>query len=411
MLPLGLRASEQRAFHRALQTHHWVMDTVQVMSLKRKRLRDVSLRLIEGEVSVAQEQGTSRVCSLSLFDPSGHLSLASTDPADGAIFPNNAVRVIKSYWSPDFPPGLGWVDVPVFDGPVQACPRDGNTIAVSAVGWESYGRTGTGEVKTFYAGTYVVDVIRQLLRLAGETRFDIPEPRDVPRIITESISLTRMTHPMKHAMLLAESIDRQLFYDGRGVPRLRRVPKKPVWTFRDGDNGNMVSPLQIEPDLEGFKNAIIVEGHKPKGGDRVTSGPNPVMLPPANPLSPRALARVEDGRHMLLDLKRNEHLKTQVECYNFGVEKLNRYAEQALGLNFDALTVPHLEPMDMVAADTVNMQDQFPLRRFTIPLGRGGSMPVGYTREVVRGPKAHKRPVGTVIVPDRYDLPTDVIGA
>lgn len=404
MLPLGLRAAEQRAFHRALCDHHWVMDTVQLMSLKRKRLRDVSLRVIEGEVSVNQEQGISRVCSLNLHDPNGHLSLSSTDPADGAIFLNNAIRVIKSYWSPEFPAGLGWVDVPVFDGPVVAAPRDGNTIAVSAVGWEKYAREGTGETKTIGAGTYVVDAIRQLMRMADEHRFDIPQPNDLPRVLTKSISVTRTQGPWGPAQDLADSVDRQLFYDGRGRLRLRRLPKKPVWVFSDGDDGNMTAELQINPDLEGLKNAAIVEGHKPKGGDRVTSGPNPVTLPPANPLSPRALARTEDGRHLLLSVIRKGHLKTRAECYNHAVEYVNSHAEQALGLNFDALTVPHLEPMDMVGADTHSMQDQFPLRGFTIPLGRGGTMPVGYTREIVRGKRARKRPIHNTFIPDKPTL-------
>lgn len=400
MLPLGLSASEQRAFHRALRSHHEMKTTVQVMNLNRERLADVSLRLVDGIVNVTNDAETTRGASLNLWDPKGAIALDSGNPSDGALYYNNAIRVVNSYHWAGMPGSLdGWVDVPVFDGPVTSVNRDAQTLAVECQGWESRARQPAWDPHVYGPLHFIVDTIRRLMQLAGETRFDMPSWRDLPRVSTSSLSLSRTGQPWAHAQRLAAAIDRQLFYDGRGVLRLRRLPRRPCWTFTDGDpHGTITQDVRTSYDLSNLRNVVWVKGRKPKGEDRAEDYR---ALPGANPLSPWALAR--NGKPLwLLEVVENEHLKTDRECEDRAVDLVNEFALQSATTEFDAMPVPHFDPGDLVAVDSGKLQRDFRLRAFTIPLApdpQGAAF--GYTRELVTGRKAKHRPIGPLTLHDK----------
>lgn len=390
MLPLGLRAADQALFHRLLRNPHTVQPTVQVLNLDHKPVADVSHMLVDGAVNISNDTNVSRSCAVSLYDPKGHIGFGDNDPSDGALFLNNMLRVILSYTSPDLPDRLGWIDVPVFCGPVVGLSRDAYTLSVDALGKEHFGLRAVWEPRS-YGGNYYVDLIRWIMRQSGETRFDIPGVRDIPRITGFGPTLWPQSHPWWHAQQLAKGIDRQLFYDGRGVLRLRKRPRNPCWTFADGQHGTITTRPQVAYDVEKVRNLVWVKGRKAKGKERVEGH---AQLPGTNPFSRWRLGRGPDNKGgVLLEVIENDHLKTNRECRNRAVARVNDLLTQSVEVTFDAMPVPHLEPDDMVEVDSNDVDQRFRARNFSIPLSAGDAMAVGYTRRMTKGRKARRRPV------------------
>lgn len=388
MLPLGLSAADQRTFHKMIQNDHMVVPTVQVLDLDQKPVADVSLMVEDGSVNVAHGKDTkiSRSCSLTLYDPRGHIGFGTNDPSEGAMFLNNMVRVILSYRSYDIGADLGWVDVPVFTGPVVGMSRDASTISIDALGKEHFALRAAWESKSWHADI-VVALIRNVMRQAGETKFDMPTANDLLVMTTEAVDLYPNSHPWWHAQNLAEVLDRQLFYDGRGKLRLRKLPRNPVWVFQDGEQSNIATRPQVSYDVERVRNRVWVKGRNPKGADPRFEGK--ASLPGNNPFSARALGRGPDNRGgTLLEIIENDHLKSNRECEDKAVEKVNDYLMQSVGIQADVLPVPHLEPGDPVEVDTADINQRTRAWNYSIPLRAGDAMSFGYTRRLVKGRKA-----------------------
>src|SRR5438093_10550652 len=94
---------------------------------------------------------------------------------------------------------------------------------------------------------------------AGEARFDIP---DLATRIPKGMSLGRAAQPWPRAVAIARSLNRQLYYDGAGVLRLRVRPRRPVATFRSGDQrrANITSPVTVSPDFTAIANTVWFRG-------------------------------------------------------------------------------------------------------------------------------------------------------
>ena len=379
MLPLGLSAARQREFHRALWNHHTVTPHAQVLTLDHKVVANVSDMIVDGEVNFANDGETSRSASLSLFDPHGHIGFGDNDPSDGALFLNNMIRIILQY---DWDDNTGNpVNVPIFTGPVINLHRNAFTIQVDCLGKEHFGLRYAWDPITYQVG-YVTDIIKWLLRRSGETRWDIP---DLKLITTESTVIWPRSQTWKHAQKLARSIDRQLFYDGRGIARLRKLPEKPVWIFEDGERGMLTSPPEVAYDVDKVRNRVWVKGRKPKGRDRVEGN---ARLPAANPFSAWRLGRGPERRGgELLETVENDRIKTDRLCHEHAVRILNRINRQQVHVQYEALVVPHLEEGDLVELDADDYRWQHSMRNYTIPL-TGGVMSVGSTKNMKKGPKA-----------------------
>lgn len=381
MIPLGLRASEQREFHQALRSHHTVKTTVQILNKEHKRISDVSRHLVSGEVMVLDDAETTRSASINLFDPSGVLSLEGDDPSDGAVFLNNMIRIVQSY---TWPGHDGWVDVPVFCGPVQSVNRDAHTLAVEAMGKEIEALNAAWFPKN-YGVNYVTTIIKSIMRDVGETRFDIP---DLLFITTATTSLGRTTKPWRIARKLGQAVDRQLFYDGRGILRLRRLPKNPVWVFHDGERGTVTTDPRVSYDIENVRNIVLAKGAK-VNGERMEY---PAILPAKNQFSPQKLGR--NGKWLVkLEIVENDHWKTERECQIHAVDAVNELRDQVYNVEVDSTPIPHLEPGDKVSLSAAGQQRDFRLRTFTIPLGAADSMPIGYIKHMRKGARSNPRPI------------------
>jgi|SRR5690625_888007 len=403
MIDLGLNPHQRLIFRRSLRDHHMVRPRAQVLNLHHKRVADVTHMLVDGSVTFRADAETSRSASIQLANPNGRrIGFGTGDPMDGALHMNNMIRIYLSYWAPSFTDAMGWVDVPIFTGPVVAVTHDDSTMNVEALGKEHFALRAVWDGVTFGQVNYTVDLIRWVMRRAGEDRFDIPHPRDLPRLTTEPVTLWPQSQPWKHAQKLARSLDRQLYYDGRGVCRLRKEPRNPVWTFRDGARGTITQNPVVSFDVDDVKNLVWVKGRKQKGKERVDGW---AQLPVSNPFSPQHLGRAKDNSKQaynnggtLLEVIENDHIKTNRLCHEHAVDVLNKRMVQTTNVEFSSVTIPHLEPGDKVAIESedTGVQMEFRMRDYVIPLS-GGEMSVGAIRKMRKGKRAHNRPIVPMI--------------
>ena len=361
---------------------HWIKITVHLMTLDDDIRADVSDRFTDGQVDVDMTASPSRSLSLTLYDPGRTLGLDPNDPNEGTVSGNDQIRVVYSVRVPSF--DAPWVDIPVFRGPVTGLSRDGSFLAVEAQGKEVFGMNEAWQPRNWNKGADKATVIEQVLADGGEPGryLDIPS---LPGRIPHDMTLGRMSHRWPFAKHLADSMDRHLFYDGRGVCRLRRWPAQPCFTFKTGDGGSVLSLPSFTYDLENVINTVWVLGKKEKKGR-----PEAVRkLPRTHPLSPWKLGRHGTPRHYVERIER-DGVRSKAEAERVARRRIADHKLQTLEVAFDAIPLPHLEPGDWARLHTDDVGMGFRVRAFSIPLTAGQPMTVGYRRRVSKPLGQHR---------------------
>jgi hypothetical protein len=371
VIPLGLSAAAHADLHTTLRATHSINITVQIMDLNGAILGDVSGRLLSGQVNIDRSADITRSCTLSLLDPRRSLNFDSDSPDDGALYVDRMVRVIYSVKV-----GTDWVDIPVFTGPISKVDRTDDVVNVEAQGKEALAMGQAWRTRTFKRGALRVNVVRDILEdLAGETRFSFP---DHSARLAKDFSIGRENVPWNMARAMAASMAMQLFYDGRGVARLRRLPASSSYNFSHGDNGSVVTAPQITYSLEDLKNIILV-----KGAGKISEA---VAAPYTHPLSPQRLGRKKaDGTlvpRYYLEVIEDTAIRTRSEARQVGRDRLNDALLAAVDVAFDSLPIPHIEPGDLMRLVTDEFATTFRLNSASIPLVVGEPMSVGYLRRV-----------------------------
>jgi len=397
MLPLNdLTHAERGKYEAALFASHALRVQIEIQSLEGKPLADRSKMLLDGQVDVDAGADVTRSASLSFYDPDHSLNFDSNSPSDGVLY---ADRMIQITYGINVPALGQWVDVPIFTGPVTKLDRSEDVVNVECQGKEALAGAGDTGVAAWHKltlkkGHSKAKAIKEILaELAGETRFDIPE---VAANLPHDLSIGGDDSPWRHASRLAKSMERQLFYDGRGVLRLRRPPDNPLFTFRQ--NHAITAPPQLAFATEQMRNTVRVKGGPPKGAktddDPDTNTPKKVpgvtasvTAPRQHPLSPWKLARNGVPR-FLLEVVDNDHIRSNKEAKRVANRVLNDRLEEALDVTLESLVVPHLDPGDLVRVSTDDLAATFRLRRYTIPLSAGGTMSVGFHKNI---PKVNAR--------------------
>jgi hypothetical protein len=378
MQKLGLTAAERRAFHRALRSSHTRRIYITITDLDGHVVSDLSHVVLDGQVTVDYDAEVTRALNLTVLDPAHTLNFDTESPDDGALFADRMIRVHYSVLVNE----LGRrVSVPVFHGPVTKLARAGDTVEIEAQGKESLAMGAVWKPLVLKKGMKKTTAIRTLLReRAGERRFSIP---DLAARLPNTLNLDRYSSAWKNARKIARSMDRQLFYNGAGRAELRRLPGKPVYTFRTGTGGDIVTDVQVEYLLEDIKNTIVVLGKK-DGKSRVRAQ---AVADPKHPLSPRRLGRTNSQgefvpRH-LVEVIEDESIRSQKEADRKARRILADRLRQTVEVTFDTLPIPHLEPGDLVRVTTDDISVEFRLRQFVIPLGVSGepTMSIGYHRK------------------------------
>jgi hypothetical protein len=378
VIPLGLTAAQQAALHDTLVGHHSIRVSVYLMNLSGSKLADISNRLIDGQVNVDGDADITRSCTLSLLDVDRSLSLDSDSPDSGALYVDRMIQV--QYAVKDAASGSSWVTIPLFTGPVVKVDRDDAVISVECQGKELLGMGQVWTPRTYKKGTRKTEVMQSILQGCGETKFNFPE-YSTP--IPSDYAIGRDNTPWGVAKYLANGMGLQLFYDGRGVARLRARPQTSVFRFRAGDNGSILSSPKVTYTLDNLKNIVWVRGsiNPGSGGLSEYKIGAVAQAPAAHPLSPVRLGRNGKPRY-LLEIYDNSTITSKSEAQRFANSILASHLLQSVDVAFDAFPLPHLEEMDVCRYDTPQASNAFRAVKFSIPLLAGGVMAVGYNRRV-----------------------------
>lgn len=358
-----------------LRTHHSMRVTAELLTLEMSPVSTISKRVLEGQVNVdanASESTRSGTCVL--LDPEHQLHFDSDSPADGALF---ADRLIRLHYGIRHPGGK-WVDVPILTGPVTKFDRDGARVNVEVQGKERLARGAAWRVKTYKKGTRKSAVIRDLLEQTGERHFGFTADERNAKL-GSNLTLHHESVPWEVAKKLALSMGLHLYYDGRGRCQLRGHPGTSLWTFNDGDGGEVMTAPKVSFDISGVKNAVRVVGKKPKGAKTKVKGV--AVADPQHPLSPARLGRNSEGL-FLGEFIDDSSIGTDAEAHRVAEARLKTLLLELVDVAFDSRVIPHLDEGDLVTVKTSEFTMGTRLTKFSIPLTASGTMSVGYLKRI-----------------------------
>lgn len=366
----GTTAAEAKLWLADLVDDHQVHIKIESITLDHDDPRDMSDRLLDGQVTVsAVAEVSTRELTVSLLDPDATLGFDSGDPADGVMFADRMLRVLYGTRGQRL---KRWVYVPIFTGPVTALDRDGYVVALRASSKEILG----GEVWagfTVKKGTNKVDAIKQIMAKSGESRWRTSATTSK---LGAQLSVANPQTFWLAAKKVAQSIDRQIFYDGDGKLVVRPAPTAVSYTFSEGEGGSVLTEPQVSYDPASLKNVVQVKGRKPKKGKTPVYN---AYAPSDHPLSPRRLGRNGQPRY-IAEKFQSDSYRSLAECKKRAITLLESKLTETINVKFDALVIPHLEPNDKCKVAVGRMDLDFWLREYTIPLTPGGVMTVGYVR-------------------------------
>ena len=385
-----LSASDYNAFVAALADPHAIRVDVAVLTLDEEELSRITPDILDGQVDVDADADVTRSLTMTLLDPTHSLQLDSDSPDDGALYADRLIQVVYSVLVPSL---ADRVDVEVFTGPIVAFQRAGDEVTLEAQGKESLAMGWIWRPLHIKKGARKVDAIRTILsERGGERRFDLP---DLATRLPKPIGLGRAAAAWPRARAVARSMNRQLYYDGRGTCRLRIRPRRPVFTFRADDVGrlNITGPVTVTHDFTEVRNAVWIKGGRPKGEKKAVEAF--AVAPKGHPLSPIRLGRTNaDGDvvpRYLVEERSNDHIRSKAEAQRRAEALLDDVLLETLGVSFTALPVPHLDPLDVVRVVTGDFTANVRIRQFSLPLAASGQMTVGYIERVSKPAKRQIR--------------------
>lgn len=383
MINLGLSAAEQKRFHEALVSNHFIKITVQFLDMNHRYISDVSSRLIDGQVNLSTHTEIRRSATVTLLDSQKNLGLDSNNPADGQAYLDRMIKIVYSVW---VEASNDWVDVPIFCGPITRLERNEDVLELEAQGKEVLARRPAFKARTWNKGLKRTSVLKAILsELTGETRFQVP---DWSAKTAEAVVVNPLKHPWIYAYNMAKGVNAQMFYDGRGVLRVRKVPTRSLWTFKDGDGGCVLTKPDVAFDNEELINTVVITGGKPKGAKTPVKAT--AYFPKAHPQSPHSLGRNGVPRY-LPEYIVDDTLKSTKAAQEAANRRIKELTTESAEVTFDSLPIPHLEEGDLVRVEVDGLSVTFRLREMTIPLSHGGVSTVGYLRKVSRNTKRIRR--------------------
>lgn len=415
MIPLGLTADEQAEFHKVIKG--LVVDPatgkpgidirfrVHLLDMEEKYLSDLSSWLVGGQVVVDSTAEVSRSCQLSLIDPGGRAGIDPETPGTSTHL-DRMISVNYCVWVAAIGDAGEWVNVPVFRGPMSKVSRDGDVIEVEALGKEHLLRADAGWSHTYAAGLTRTGVIRDILIRSGERRYVVPswKPKTgkssiMPKIGTpppkgfkrgggngsgDKRNLWDRSHPWTWILAIARSMRAQVWFDGGGTFRMRLKPTRSSWTFTEP---TLLSLPKITVDDEEVFNHVLVIGAPPEGKKGVVESYG--SIPASHPNSVQALGRNGVYRY-LVDTIEDGEIRTTLDADKARDRRLNELVVETYTVEFECLTVPHLDAGDLCRLAWDEAPGSFRATTFTIPLTGEEPMSVGYSRETRRTPAMNK---------------------
>lgn len=369
---LGLNAAGMRALRAAMRdTGGRIRTRVEALNLAGDPLADLTPYLLDGQRDIDATAEITRSAALTLHDPRRALPFDTDHPSATALYFDRMVRVVLEVLVDG-----AWQRIACFTGPVSHLNRDEAQVSIECVGKEALFLGAAWAPINLHKGMKKTDAIVRLLTEANpvytETHLDIP---DLDARLPHHMSLTREDKPWRVAQKIARSMSRQLFYDGRGVCRLRTRPQHVVLTFNGGHE--VLSAPQID-ESDTIVNAVAVVGAIPKGSKQHVRAH--AVAPANHPLSPQRI-----GRYLLPDdaVIQDDAIKTNAEAQSRADQELADGLRQGVDVSFDAIpsVVALLDPDDLchVATDAVSVT--FRHQRSSLPFVAGEAATVGVHRK------------------------------
>jgi hypothetical protein len=359
-------------FRDCLLSPHTMGVRVQLCDLDGNHKKDLAPYFMDGQVNVDATAQITRSLDMSLIDPLGRLDLEPDSPSPTSVFIADLVRV----WIVLREPVLGDVyEVPVFTGPIDAVTRSDMFLDVKCVGKEKLALDNVWVGKTFHKNQKKTDVIKRILRdLVGEKNISIPN-RGAK--LSKDLKITQDENPWEVASRLAASMNCQLFYDGRGVAKMRNRKQKPVLTLTE----KWVSDTpQVSYDLSGgVYNAVRVVGGKPKKAKKKVT--YKAVAGRRHPLSPWRLGRGGVPRFITFSVE-DDSLRTKKECAKLAKALLKSGLSAGIAFTVDGIMDPRLEENDPIRIDVGSVSVTSPTKTFTIPLTAGDDGAYGYAKRI-----------------------------
>jgi hypothetical protein len=404
VINLGLSAADQAAFEATLRQSHRIRTTVRVLDANEQPVYTFDGTIVSGAVQVDLSQsgskplvkgdayvaasGPVRTLNLTVMRPDKAPSFLPGSPGSDVVWADNFISVLYGVWVDGLSAGPGWVDVPVFWGPVTGLVQNGAQYQITASGKEVLALDPCllWDTVNIAKGTQRTDAIKSLLTPNGEARFSFAEINSRTSVLN---SYNRYTQPWIQAQSIAQGGNLQLFYDGLGRARLRPWSTNRVWLFDDGDNGCVLSRPQVTYDISKARNVVEVLGNTPSGSKTAIRAVS--YADPSNPLSGESLARNGERRWMVYS--QQSSVTTQADAQKLADSLLFQMLSAAIDVQFDSLVIPHLEEGDTVAVQCAGQQIEFVLEQFTLPLTSDTNMTVGENRRVAWNRRGKGSPV------------------
>lgn len=383
MLAVGLTAAEQALYHADLASTHEVRMVITITNtIQNPVSSNIAHMLIDGQIDgeiVTLDRMSQpfkdfddpcilHTLSMTLLDPGYTLGFESGSPADGALYLDRMVSVLRS----DYCPSLGrWVDCEMFVGPVTELTRDDDLVTVTAQGKEASAGGQSSSVLTFGAGL-ITDIVKSLLIKTGEVASRIGFPSLSDRT-AKKISLLRDSRPWSKAYHLADGMGQLLFYNARGNARMSSS-NVPVFRF-DGTNiCQFPSRTNGTQDLRNRVRVIVGSGSGEKPKFDVM-----VELPASHPNSAKNLGRNGVPKY-LTETIFDDKIQTEAAARKRADKELRNRQVTAAGTRFMAFCVPGLELGDFVDVVLEGKAAKERVTSFAKPLKGTELMSVGQSK-------------------------------
>lgn len=367
MIGIGLDAFTQARFNSLLKSAHYLGVVVNLLDLDHGYRESLTDKFMEGVVTVDADGEVTRSLDITFLDPQKQIQIDPDSPSPTSVYVAQMLQIIMVYLSPD---RTFQVNVPVFTGPVDSVDRDDVFLNVKCLGKESLSITNLWSGHVFQKGQRKTEVIRNIFQnMIGETKLDlIQDPASLPN----DLKLNRDDAPFTAAKNIAGSMGYQLYYDGRGVARMRKRANNVMFTL---DNTWLSSQPSVSYDLSETVNAVDVKGKKPKKGKDAPRWK--AVADYSHPLSPWRLGRAQVPRYLWTEVE-DDNLRSNDECREVAERILKRGLLAGVEVQADGIPHPQLEEEDVITFLTSHVAATILLRKFTIPLTAGADSTYGY---------------------------------
>lgn len=361
---------------KTLVGNHLVGVTCQVMNNDMTYVNRFSPRVIDGQVNIDFGAAPTRQLTMTAYDPEAKVSV---DLRDGSPRIDRMIRVYYNvYVTID---DIGWIQIPIFTGPITKTERDSDgLLQIEAMGKEEFARKPCGQVRSWAKGTNRAALIKALMRdLSGERSFDFPS--GLRARTAKQLNIRVGSHPWSHARTQARAMGRELFYNGKGVLRMRVRPVRPSFVFKTGEGGTLLTLPQVTESSDELVNTVVVTGAVPSGQKKPIKWTE--HLPKADPYSSWSLAR-HGVRSFFFDRFEDDTIRSRKEAEEVAKKRINQARVDRQQVSFECLPIPMLEENDAIRVETDDETVTTRLRQMTIPLGHEGTSTVGYIARVSR---------------------------